>query len=1360
MKPFEIKDKNLIKNNRNFFYDFFSNEICSKNSFLRNFEKFQIGVFDFLIQFLKNYEVDQFSFLKKKTIFFCEDCKIEIKIEDVNKILSLPINLNISFDDFEEYEEFHYFDFKLENEINLSFLKIDETTNNIKLSDFKENLNFRENIIFKDDAIYELTSFVKKDKTKKKNIFKTFIKIKDNWFKTENYNQELLSDKTHFQSTKNNPIIFCSYQKKLKNSKSLKNIKSKISLSKKNKNSEENKNIFYIPKNFLNKIFYLNNNIKLNIDKDFCEHNKLSPLYEDIYMNVKTKFIKENEFEIDFNKSKKLNKDFIINFEKIENNFTTIKYISESDSVSENIYNFFKNKFFITKKNLDLQKINHFEKCHNCEISLKKFVTKKIFEKALVINLLKRKKEKKFLIDKYWFQNYTSYLLADIKHNQKAKFNFSKNFIKEKINEGIVNYYPEFKDKYRDDLNLAENEFISVNKSLYQFLIGVYGVSENLAICENNNIVFFEDKELEILFNGFKLNFEEKFVFNNVKKKISNLDFYEKMLYLNEKMNSLINFKMDSDFEIFFKHKNEKKINLINCNKYVKKFFRLKQNFDIKLLDQLEFNPCKILFQIFSENNNLLQKRRTTFLNERNESKKLKNKFGYRKTLSGIGSICDVRLRFKTVKDNFFNEPKKGNENFYKEDFLIDVNIASIDKEKKEKFFEDKFAKKLNFFDDIDPKSFDKKPNVKLEKSDFDFKLSLISNSAEKKNKIKESYLINKDIKTSGFKINFEEMYKKKFAAKYINNYESIYESKFEGDSERSNYDSNKSYEENSRIEKKIKINYEENSEYNSKNNSDLKIKEKREEKLKDKSIYYEEDNIYNFNLIKKKYSSNNKKNSKNDFEEKTEENSLDLKNILYNNEQSSYKIKVNSVKKLKINSKEKINYKFEDDSYNFEESYKKDLQENTLNIRDSTLSDRKYDLDNIMNSINNKYDSSYENSIKNKLIDEEIFTVDKSNSIFIEKTVKEDDLESMDNFDSEFNKIKIFNGKNKKKMGFNFDNGSNFRNYNSETNKVKISEGGDKKISLDFCLEKEFGHFDLNGSKVRNSDGVVKKILNFNSERNNFKISVGGGNKKVNFDNLKNFNSESNKVKISVDGNKNILNFNSIIVKNVERKTVDSKIFLNFYSKKNNKVKNYNLKNEYQKSICFKNIVLKNKFENKKLKKFARKNLKILIKNFKEKHFLVREAKLQRKRYIKLTKKYIYYLAKNNLKYLIEKCEEIILKDYEKNNENNDDLKNKINTYKITKKDLNLEKNKKESKNIFKNEKNLIEEKNEKLKKFKINKIFKETAINEKNLSLKCEKKLKKKRTISEIRISRYKTIDLPSKIQKYTSKENILNK
>ena len=69
-KNFENSKKKFLKKNRENFYDFISEEICNKNSFLRNFEKFQIGIFDFLLNFFKNYEISNFGFLKKKKKIF------------------------------------------------------------------------------------------------------------------------------------------------------------------------------------------------------------------------------------------------------------------------------------------------------------------------------------------------------------------------------------------------------------------------------------------------------------------------------------------------------------------------------------------------------------------------------------------------------------------------------------------------------------------------------------------------------------------------------------------------------------------------------------------------------------------------------------------------------------------------------------------------------------------------------------------------------------------------------------------------------------------------------------------------------------------------------------------------------------------------------------------------------------------------------------------------------------------------------------------------------------------------------------------------------------------------------------------
>ncbi len=85
-----------------------------------------------------------------------------------------------------------------------------------------------------------------------------------------------------------------------------------------------------------------------------------------------------------------------------------------------------------------------------------------------MINVLKRKiTEKEFLIDKFWFKNFSLYILSDISSDAKSKIFFNFRYVVGQMNKGVNDLYDNLKGYYQTDLEISKKEFVSVKKSFY-----------------------------------------------------------------------------------------------------------------------------------------------------------------------------------------------------------------------------------------------------------------------------------------------------------------------------------------------------------------------------------------------------------------------------------------------------------------------------------------------------------------------------------------------------------------------------------------------------------------------------------------------------------------------------------------------------------------------------------------------------------------------------------------------------------------------------------------------------------------------------------------------------------------------------
>lgn len=94
---------------------------------------------------------------------------------------------------------------------------------------------------------------------------------------------------------------------------------------------------------------------------------------------------------------------------------------------------------------------------------------------------------------------------------------FNYKYIHEHINEDSEHLLEQFRRNHSSDIDIAREEFVSVNSNVFQLLASVYDFSCALDII-GNKIVLYEKKEFESMIDDLKLSFEEQHMMDLLKK--------------------------------------------------------------------------------------------------------------------------------------------------------------------------------------------------------------------------------------------------------------------------------------------------------------------------------------------------------------------------------------------------------------------------------------------------------------------------------------------------------------------------------------------------------------------------------------------------------------------------------------------------------------------------------------------------------------------------------------------------------------------------------------------------------------------------------------------------------------------------
>ena len=680
-KSYKKNQKNAVKENRLAYDNLLSGEVKGRTGFFfKSFEKFNISIVDHMFDFLNKGNNEEMN-----DTFYCETCKMTINCAKRFNFLKFPEVLAIGFDYDPSMDNSDDLPLKVEQTINLSFFVSEDDVENQHdgftkyLSTINEDIGKNSNKA-KDYAtdVYRLKGVVQLKNSSETNrpVYSHYFCIKGKWLLTENGKQKALSKPPSLTSTSDSPVVFCYYEKDKEKTSIQKNIKSQLSLNNKMK---EEVPVLSIPDEFVYKLLYLNTPGKPTLDFFFCEHKQLKPLYQDIYgfkkkivdfeknkpfpYIGKKKFnkeleeyktlVKKNMFcfdspgvykqkdtkklyskDIDKQQMKhsntiELNELRNANNEIIDCSFARLNYLANSVDLPNPIAGYLTEEYNFSNKGLrGVDNSFYAKKCQICTIDNKMMIIRRILQKAMIMNFLKRKKEKDYLIDICWFRNFKLFLLADLSSDNLARQLFNHEYVTEKFNINMHFYYTQFKHSYGNQKEMLKNEFVTVNNSFFWFLREIYGCEDIITI-KGPELDFLENKEFEGVSAHF-LTEEENIVhclltkfmnktgsdvsgvddivdysnldisdinlIPNNKVKSLLLDVYDDLLLLNKQMNVLIRTKIGTTFSVF-----DSTNETPNEAAYLKNLRKVYKLFGTNNLDAIDFDPCKMIKEVIEK---------------------------------------------------------------------------------------------------------------------------------------------------------------------------------------------------------------------------------------------------------------------------------------------------------------------------------------------------------------------------------------------------------------------------------------------------------------------------------------------------------------------------------------------------------------------------------------------------------------------------------------------------------------------------------------------------------------------------------------------------------------------------------------
>lgn len=533
-----------------------------------------MSVFDHVISYLRE--------VKNKNRYkdiVCEDCCEIIESERSYSFTKLPEILAFGFD-YDSYDlpARNRITTKLEETIDINPLISDKKDvdfeDSLRQCNNMQNGNTKE-IEKQEKNIYSLKGVIQlKENSLSGYSYIQYVNIKGKWWLIEDGKQVPYTKTLNFSTSASNPIVFCYYERNRESNSVTRNIESQMKIKSSMKNEIE---LLSIPDDFVYKLLYTNLNPKPTLDFFFCDHQKLKPLYNDIYgfrkndnsfsnpnpypYSGKKKFNKELENYRILKKNSGLNKNKVrqsqinshinknknlLNFSNtfelsnklnddskdVDCSFTRLYYLANSVDLPKPVAEYLIENYNNSKKNLfNLNNSSYSKKCDTCTKVFRKDAINRIIQKALFVDFLDKNLNVKCLIEMNWFNKFKEFLLADLKNtgprdNNKDQLPFEKFNRMEEI---------ENKEKILD-----EDNFVEIDLSTFLLLNEIYGC-DRVVIKDNENnklgVSAIEDLKCDIK-NVFNTN--ENFVFNLLRR------FMRLNTLKLQKMNSLTDSRRNS----------------------------------------------------------------------------------------------------------------------------------------------------------------------------------------------------------------------------------------------------------------------------------------------------------------------------------------------------------------------------------------------------------------------------------------------------------------------------------------------------------------------------------------------------------------------------------------------------------------------------------------------------------------------------------------------------------------------------------------------------------------------------------------------------------------------------------------------
>lgn len=538
---YKKSQKAYVQNNRQHYSNLMPKSSKRNLFFLKQFEKFYTGVFDYLYDFL-----NRGSHGGEDGTFFCEVCKMTINCAKRYSFVELPEVLTLGFNycPTTAYAE-PTLPMKLDPQINLSHFVFDnkesedEEAFTKQLSSINDEFGPGANKGDKHSSfLYQLKGAVQllPETTSKTFRYIQYVNLKDKWYVIENGEQKTLKETPNIIGTSDRPIVLCNYER-IRPETSLKhNLKSQLMLGNSLKSQIPTTSI---PDEFVYKLLYLHKAGRQSLDFYFCQHQKLKPLFQDIYERKKKSVNYNNHSKFLYSDNKKFNKELkqyrvlkknitvdlplmeIENIQKtegehgklrqtntVELNGVTIKdsskldcsyarlhYLATSLELPRPLSDYLLETFNFTQKcHMDLKQEYYSSRCVKCTFEAKRHVLSRILQKALIMESISNGESANIMIDVCWFKNYRLFLLADINKDNLGKQLYNCNYVSEPFNVDIQQFYEQFRYNYASKKELITNEFVAVNPTTFGLLKEIYGC-EQMVILNNNEFEFLESIE-------------------------------------------------------------------------------------------------------------------------------------------------------------------------------------------------------------------------------------------------------------------------------------------------------------------------------------------------------------------------------------------------------------------------------------------------------------------------------------------------------------------------------------------------------------------------------------------------------------------------------------------------------------------------------------------------------------------------------------------------------------------------------------------------------------------------------------------------------------------------------------------------